>query len=157
VPCHYVTHPRQRPRCKEFANSFLAPFLFCKQLSHVYELLNYGEHGTTVDEVFYSCDVSVLITGAGGGSKNQTKKSSAKNIAQHRTSAASNLVSVRQLINNEKIGGGDAADFTASSTTSGRVRILSFYYGDCLGCRRLFEVQVVSRSRLVALVAQNVA
>ena len=33
-------------------------FSFCFQTTRHYELLNYSEHGTTVDNVLYSCDFS---------------------------------------------------------------------------------------------------
>ena len=45
------------------------------QLSGQYELLNYSEHGTTVDNVLYSCDFSVktpikpVSTKAGSGGR----------------------------------------------------------------------------------------
>lgn len=124
----------------------------------MYELINYGEHGTTVDEVFYSCDVSVLITGGGSGSKNQTKKSSAKNNTQHRTSASSNLDSVRQLISTDKIGGGDPADFTASSNAYGKVCVMciALYSVDYCGSRKLCVVLLISRRRSATSVAQSV-
>jgi hypothetical protein len=96
--------------------------LFGVQLSHVYELLSYGEHGTTVDEVFYSCDVSVLVSGGGSTSKSQSKKSaSAKNV-QNRANAG-NLDSIRQLMNNEK-SSSDPTDFTAASTAYSKVCML---------------------------------
>ena len=34
--------------------------LLCFQWSHQFELLNYSEFGTTVDDVRYACDVSVV-------------------------------------------------------------------------------------------------
>lgn len=40
------------------SNSGLTLLTFVMQASRHYELLNYSEHGTTVDNVLYSCDFS---------------------------------------------------------------------------------------------------
>ena len=37
---------------------FVLPFTYDLQMTRHYELLNYSEHGTTVDNVLYSCDFS---------------------------------------------------------------------------------------------------
>ncbi len=42
--------------------------VFLVQMTRHYELLNYSEHGTTVDNVLYSCDFSDKVSGALCGS-----------------------------------------------------------------------------------------
>jgi len=94
------------------------------QLSRVYELLNYGEHGTTVDEVFYSCDVSVLVTGGSSNTKTHSKKASAKKASAERATSTGSLDTVKQLIHHQEKNGAEAADFTMASNAYSKVCVL---------------------------------
>ena len=77
--------------CQVWNNNDGVVLVFCGQWNHQFELLNYSEFGTTVDDVRYACDVSVISR-----SSSSTRRSS----RQRPSSTNSGIDELRQLMTN---------------------------------------------------------